>query len=100
IFFLSGRRRHTSFSRDWSSDVCSSDLEQQHYGNRQRNYSIGTHLRGISRSHSCTTKISNMNTCVLLLPTFYKVVCSFKEVSIFQIGRASCREREYDSVVA
>src|SRR5690606_40529655 len=21
-----GRRRHTSFSRDWSSDVCSSDL--------------------------------------------------------------------------
>src|SRR5690606_39607476 len=21
------RRRHTSFSRDWSSDVCSSDLE-------------------------------------------------------------------------
>src|SRR5690606_35933482 len=23
-----GRRRHTSFSRDWSSDVCSSDLYQ------------------------------------------------------------------------
>src|SRR6266511_5592702 len=26
-FFFSSRRRHTSFSRDWSSDVCSSDLE-------------------------------------------------------------------------
>src|SRR5690606_8512924 len=25
-FSLSSRRRHTSFSRDWSSDVCSSDL--------------------------------------------------------------------------
>src|SRR5690606_39592567 len=25
-FFLSSRRRHTRFSRDWSSDVCSSDL--------------------------------------------------------------------------
>src|SRR5690606_39335697 len=24
--FFSRRRRHTSFSRDWSSDVCSSDL--------------------------------------------------------------------------
>src|SRR5690606_41060790 len=24
--FFSGRRRHTRFSRDWSSDVCSSDL--------------------------------------------------------------------------
>src|SRR5690606_39457926 len=23
------RRRHTRFSRDWSSDVCSSDLEQR-----------------------------------------------------------------------
>src|SRR5207302_8252551 len=26
FFFFSCRRRHTSFSRDWSSDVCSSDL--------------------------------------------------------------------------
>src|SRR5690606_40115935 len=27
IFFFSSRRRHTRFSRDWSSDVCSSDLD-------------------------------------------------------------------------
>src|SRR5712675_3134850 len=27
IFFFSSRRRHTRCSRDWSSDVCSSDLE-------------------------------------------------------------------------
>src|SRR5690606_7794791 len=26
--FFSSRRRHTRFSRDWSSDVCSSDLNQ------------------------------------------------------------------------
>src|SRR5690606_40812401 len=26
------RRRHTRFSRDWSSDVCSSDLESCFYG--------------------------------------------------------------------
>ena len=26
-FFFSSRRRHTRCSRDWSSDVCSSDLE-------------------------------------------------------------------------
>src|SRR5690606_41082291 len=25
-FLFSSRRRHTRFSRDWSSDVCSSDL--------------------------------------------------------------------------
>src|SRR5690606_9572248 len=28
-FFFSSRRRHTSFSRDWSSDVCSSDLKRR-----------------------------------------------------------------------
>src|SRR5690606_40769231 len=28
VFFFSSRRRHTRFSRDWSSDVCSSDLNQ------------------------------------------------------------------------
>src|SRR5690606_27214671 len=26
LYFFSSRRRHTRFSRDWSSDVCSSDL--------------------------------------------------------------------------
>src|SRR2546422_9481541 len=28
FFFFSSRRRHTRCSRDWSSDVCSSDLWQ------------------------------------------------------------------------
>src|SRR5690606_40805383 len=28
--FFSSRRRHTRFSRDWSSDVCSSDLMRTH----------------------------------------------------------------------
>src|SRR5690606_40359452 len=27
LFFFSSSRRHTRFSRDWSSDVCSSDLD-------------------------------------------------------------------------
>src|SRR5690606_41094741 len=33
-FFFSSRSRHTRFSRDWSSDVCSSDLQymNQHFG--------------------------------------------------------------------
>src|SRR3712207_8072213 len=28
LFFFSSRRRHTRYWRDWSSDVCSSDLDQ------------------------------------------------------------------------
>src|SRR6266536_3715869 len=31
FFFFSSRRRHTRSTRDWSSDVCSSDLEFQPY---------------------------------------------------------------------
>src|SRR3712207_8451112 len=29
FFFFSSRRRHTRYWRDWSSDVCSSDLSLQ-----------------------------------------------------------------------
>src|SRR3712207_7479591 len=29
-FFFSSRRRHTRYWRDWSSDVCSSDLAHDH----------------------------------------------------------------------
>src|SRR2546422_1819057 len=31
FFFFSSRRRHTRCSRDWSSDVCSSDLFSAYY---------------------------------------------------------------------
>src|SRR2546429_1644903 len=31
FFFFSSRRRHTRCSRDWSSDVCSSDLTMERF---------------------------------------------------------------------
>src|SRR2546429_5996628 len=31
FFFFSSRRRHTRCSRDWSSDVCSSDLKRREH---------------------------------------------------------------------
>src|SRR3989442_11925567 len=34
FFFFSSRRRHTRCGRDWSSDVCSSDLESVKRGTR------------------------------------------------------------------
>src|SRR5690606_40485375 len=51
LFFFSSRRRHTRFSRDWSSDVCSSDLTR---GQEDRKipvqvweaYSEGMHCNG------------------------------------------------------
>src|SRR5690606_40995009 len=35
------RRRHTRFSRDWSSDVCSSDLLKERVGGRLRFFLCG-----------------------------------------------------------
>src|SRR2546421_5046253 len=36
IFFFSSRRRHTRSDRDWSSDVCSSDLLRLRTDDRRR----------------------------------------------------------------
>src|SRR3712207_7544629 len=41
FFFFSSRRRHTRYWRDWSSDVCSSDLD---WSKRFRNLSWKTDL--------------------------------------------------------
>src|SRR5207249_10343406 len=41
FFFFSSRRRHTRSKRDWSSDVCSSDLRMLGSGHRPGEQRIG-----------------------------------------------------------
>src|SRR5438067_9814573 len=53
VFFFSSRRRHTRSKRDWSSDVCSSDLEA--YQRRSRN---GSSQRNISCREGTRTSCS------------------------------------------
>src|SRR3712207_7438875 len=59
LFFFSSRRRHTRYWRDWSSDVCSSDLnvveklanlDAEKFGAHQEDDEVGAPLshRGIS----------------------------------------------------
>src|SRR5207249_9092162 len=45
FFFFSSRRRHTRSKRDWSSDVCSSDLPSQP---RERQPAWGQKCREVS----------------------------------------------------
>src|SRR5256886_7640594 len=48
FFFFSSRRRHTRFDCDWSSDVCSSDLDLMLAGDLvidQANYSVAVGSR-------------------------------------------------------
>src|SRR5690625_7894258 len=72
IFFFSSRRRHTRWPRDWSSDVCSSDLASRPRRTQgQLRLDIG---RQSDRDR-----------------------IDFLQERVDEIGRASCREREYRS---
>ena len=53
-FFFSSRRRHTRSDRDWSSDVCSSDLLKQ-LSEDERIVEIAEMLSGKNISDSALT---------------------------------------------
>src|SRR3989449_4263572 len=87
FFFFSSRRRHTRCSRDWSSDVCSSDLRR--FGGRW--------ARATTHEHS-TGRRRTMNT----EKTEYQLIMEAGDelrrrglmpTPAREIGRASCRER-------
>src|SRR5207302_7646692 len=90
IFFFSSRRRHTRFSRDWSSDVCSSDLRERvevaddvvvGRGSLVENdTTIGRGTR--IQADAYITAYSTLEEDVFIAPCV-----------VTKIGRASCRER-------
>src|SRR5690606_40404186 len=98
VFFFSSRRRHTRFSRDWSSNVCSSDLlditrEAKKTGQKKR---LRT-LKDLDRAALLLAR-----ACSLLLddnaddPDLRRAIFSCVPK---KIGRASCRERVWGGVV-
>src|SRR5690625_7173891 len=53
IFFFSSRRRHTSWPRDWSSDVCSSDLPTcRHAARKTSKFPCACRLKASARCRS------------------------------------------------
>src|SRR5690606_40352266 len=84
FFFFSSRRRHTRFSRDWSSDVCSSDLAV--IGTEQGG-DLGADAEGVGPGVGGT--VMETGTAAALVPS--GIVVGDHEQG--QIGRASCRER-------
>src|SRR5699024_12587202 len=93
FFFVSSRRGHTSSKRDWSSDVCSSDLDAV------RSVAAGRtllHPRQLDRRRR-----SLDDPTAALTATERRVVdligdgCSNREIADrlgMEIGRASCRD--------
>src|SRR5207249_6460321 len=93
------RRRHTRSKRDWSSDVCSSDLRHDLglstiIGRTDRDAS-GNRLDVATRTRMRRLKIWDSRSQAYT-PTDRSLQQAFFQLDVLkdkQIGRASCRER-------
>src|SRR5690606_40904196 len=90
--FFSRRRRHTRFSRDWSSDVCSSDLPDFGEGVT----AVVVAKPGATLSEREITDHLRTRLAAYKVPKRVVFADSFPRNAMgkVQIGRASCRERE------
>src|SRR5690625_2792600 len=52
MFFFSSRRRHTRWPRDWSSDVCSSDLSDNNISKVSLEFIVGKNSYTVERELS------------------------------------------------
>src|SRR5207249_7741376 len=93
------RRRHTRSKRDWSSDVCSSDLTRiprvegefsynQKSGKNNYMFWLGGLWQSTSDSASGGQSISSIGGTAGI-----KAGMSDLSIVVSEIGRASCRER-------
>src|SRR5256884_2332904 len=87
FFFFSSRRRHTRCSRDWSSDVCSSDLT----GARAL-LIVGLFGMGVSIA-ALPWAGSSLLVYAWTVPLAFTNSLFAPAASGLEIGRASCRER-------
>src|SRR5207249_8200898 len=99
-FFFSSRRRHTRSKRDWSSDVCSSDLIFS-AGSATKD---GPCLSRATSSRRYSTQPIGWQSCREVdrwppgrLPRSFRR--AERRESSSEIGRASCRERVVAAVV-
>src|SRR5690606_39695189 len=100
--FFSSIRRHTRFSRDWSSDVCSSDLQHSliHLVSLPIHFEVEARNPGYKIYYPIFPDQTNRfgGSSPYRSSNEYQLVCLSPRA--LQIGRASCRERVYRGVVA
>src|SRR5690606_39693308 len=94
---LSSRRRHTTFSRDWSSDVCSSDLSGESAYSAKLTVTlprsdVASFMGWLDRRHPLKTRATSE------LDPSARAAAARRERA--EIGRASCRGGEKESRAA
>src|SRR5256884_4326824 len=87
FFFFSSRRRHTRCSRDWSSDVCSSDLAKSVAG------AGGKWKFDKEHRFLFVDKIFGGAIPKEFIPPIEVGIREAMDSGPLEIGRASCRER-------
>src|SRR5690606_39517005 len=97
LFFFSSRRRHTRFSRDWSSDVCSSDLAGADLAFLQL-VQEGLALLRLLLLQVGTAAEHDVVAVAVELDDLGLDLLADERLQV-KIGRASCREREENKVV-
>src|SRR5690606_39351177 len=104
---FSSRRRHTRFSRDWSSDVCSSDLPQAQEEMAQTAEQVGEEVTTAGAAASFWAFLALLlGAIAAALAGRQGSSSGLKDVTggDRQIGRASCRNegtcqtRQYTTV--
>src|SRR2546421_4439667 len=89
-FFFSSRRRHTRSDRDWSSDVCSSDLEHQAWLSVEILHPEAASAANYRIVAQVIAELLSVDCLALFHPESRKLVPAHASE---KIGRASCRER-------
>src|SRR5689334_24494035 len=89
FFFFSSRRRHTRWNCDWSSDVCSSDLDGKLTLLKRR---------GISERNGFKPSSIDLDDGQIVVGRLADDLRGIGRAGreLHEIGRASCRERGVD----
>src|SRR5207245_6370906 len=93
-FFFSSRRRHTRCYRDWSSDVCSSDLERLALTEGQIEWAHAEALAFASLlAEGTAIRLTGQDTERGTFSQRHLVLHDARDGRRHEIGRASCRGR-------
>src|SRR2546429_4213422 len=81
-FFFSSRRRHTRCSRDWSSDVCSSDLNDRG----------GTQVSAVPRGVALRAQTVTATVAAVVLGLLFAAVPLARGTTAIQVQKVSRSE--------